>query len=108
MNSNSVHNKLVELAPIVPFSEFERVLKEEATPSNPVKVGWITQEGKNRYYFMYYIDGPLGDGISGGTDTKAAEGMVNIPVIGLKGVWRTLTWGTVYKFRFNNKTYRVR
>jgi hypothetical protein len=107
MNSNNAHKKLVELAPVVPFSEFERVLKEEATPSNPVKVGWITKEGKNRYYFMYYIDGPIGTDNAGGSETKALEGMVNIPVVGLKGTWRTLTWGTVYKFRFNGKTYRV-
>lgn len=107
MNSNTAHRKLLELAPVVPFSEFERILKEEATPSNPVKVAWITQEGKDRYYNMYWIDGPIGDGIEGGTDTKELEGMVNIPVTGLKGTWRTLTWDTVYKFRFNNKTYRV-
>jgi hypothetical protein len=108
MNSNIAHRKLVELAPIVSFSEFERILKEEATPSNPVKVGWITNEGKNRYYNFYWIDGPIGDGIAGGSDTKALEDMYNVPVIGLNGSWRTLDFNTVYKFRFNNKTFRVR
>lgn len=107
MNSNSAHKKLVELAPVVPFSEFERILKEEATPSNPVKVGWITQEGKNRYYNFYWIDGPIGTDNAGGSETKALEDMYNVPVIGLKGTWRTLSFDTVYKFRFNGKTYRV-
>ena len=107
MNSNTVHNKLVELAPVVPFSEFERILKEEATPSNPVRVAWITKEGKDRYYNFYWIDGPIGDGIAGGSDTKALEDMYNVPVIGKRGTWRTLDFNTVYKFRFNNKTYRV-
>jgi hypothetical protein len=107
MNANLAHNKIVQLAPSVPFSEFERVLKEEATPSNPVKVGWITKEGKDRYYEMYWIDGPIGDGIAGGTDTKALEDMYNVPVIGLTGTWRTIDFGTFYKYRFNNKTFRV-
>lgn len=107
MNVNIVHKKLIEFAPLVPFEEFERVLKEEATPSNPVRVGWITKEGRNRYYDMYWIDGPIGDGIAGGTDTKALEDMYNVPVVGLEGAWRTLDFGTVYKFRFNNKTFRV-
>lgn len=108
MNSNIAHRKMLEFAPTVPFSEFERILKEEATPSNPIKVQWTTMEGNTRYYDMYWIDGPIGDGIAGGTDTKELEGMVNIPVVGLTGTWRTLTWDTVTKFRFNNKTFNVR
>jgi hypothetical protein len=108
MNPNSVHNKIVEFAPIVSFEEFERVLKEFSSPSNPVRVGWITKEGNDRYYDMYWIDGPIGDGIAGGTDTKALEDMYNVPVVGLDGNWRTLDFGTVYKYRFNNRTFRVR
>ena len=108
MNSNTVHNKLIQFAPSVPFSEFENVLKNEATPSNPVKVQWTTMEGNTRYYDMYWIDGPIGENNAGGSITKAGEGMVNIPVVGLEGKWRTLTWDTVTKFRFNNKTYNIR
>ena len=108
MNSNIVHNKLVQLAPTVSLSQFEDILMNEATPSNPVKVQWTTDEGNTRYYDMYWIPGPIGNGISGGTDTKEANGQVNIPVVGLEGKWRTLTWDTITKFRFNNKTYNVR
>ena len=108
MNSNSVHSKLQQfISAEISFSEFEDILKNQATASNPVRVGWITETGRKRYYDMYWIDGPIGDGIAGGTDTKALENMYNIPVIGLRGTWRTLSYDTVYKFRFNNKTYRV-
>lgn len=108
MDINTAHRNLFKFAPqTVSLQEFRRVLEEDATPSNPVKVEWETMEGKTRYYDMYWIDGPLGDGIAGGTNTKARNGMVNIPVIGLDGTWRTLTYDTITKFRFNNKTFRV-
>ena len=108
MTSNSVHSKLQHfISAEISFAEFEDILLNQATPSNPVRVGWITETGRKRYYDMYWIDGPIGDGIAGGTDTKALEDMYNIPVVGLRGTWRTLSYDTVYKFRFNNKTYRV-
>jgi hypothetical protein len=107
MDSNTAHKKILEFAPSVPFSQFEDILMNQSSPSNPVKVEWTTMEGNTRYYDMFWIDGPIGNGIDGGTDTKEAEGMVNISVVGLEGKWRTLTWDTVKKFRFNNKTYNV-
>ena len=109
MNSNIAHRKLLTLAPSVPFSEFERILKEESSPNNPIKVGWITKEGKNRYYNFYWLDGPVGFTEQGMamSETKAREDMYNVPVIGLDGNWRTLDFNTIYKFRFNNITYRI-
>jgi hypothetical protein len=108
MDSNTAHKKILEFAPSVPFSQFEDVLMNQSTPSNPVKVGWVTKEGNDRYYDFYWISGPLGNGIDGGSDTKALEDMYNVPVVGLDGKWRTLDFNTIYKFRFNNKTYRIR
>jgi len=103
MTSNSVSKKLVEfISQEISFSEFEDILLNQATASNPVRVGWITETGKKRYYDMYWIDGPIGNGIDGGTDTKEAEGMVNISVAGLEGRWGTLTCDTVKKFRSND------
>ena len=108
MTSNSVRKKLVEfISQEISFSEFEDILLNQATASNPARVGWITETGKRRYYDMYWIDGPIGNGIEGGTDTKAEMDMYNIPVVGLDGDWRTLDFNTVYKVRFNNKTYKV-
>jgi len=108
MNPNKAYKNILKFAPpVVSFSEFEDVLMNQATPSNPIKVEWTTMEGNTRYYNMYWISGPLGTDNAGGSETKAANGMVNIPVVGLDGTWRTLTWDTVTKFRFNGKTYRV-
>lgn len=108
MNPNRVHNKIVEFAPIsVSFQEFERILKERATPSNPVRVWWVKEDGSTTNHQMYWIDGPIGDGIAGGTDTKALMDMYNVPVVGTDGVWRTLTMDTIEKFRFENKTYKI-
>jgi hypothetical protein len=108
MNSNYVHSKLQHfISAEISFSEFEDILKNQATSSNPVRVGWITETGRKRYYDMYWIDGPIGDGIAGGSDTKAQMDMFNVPVVGIDGDWRTLDFNTVYKVRFNNKTYKV-
>lgn len=108
MTSNSVNNKLVEfISAEISFSDFEYMLKNETDENNTIRVGWITETGKKRYYDMYWIDGPIGNGISGGSDTKAEMDMYNVPVVGLDGDWRTLDFNTVYKVRFNNKTYKV-
>ena len=108
MTSNSVHSKLVQfISEEISFAEFENILKNQATESNPVRVGWITETGRKRYYDMYWIPGPIGDGIAGGTDAKALMNMYNVPVVGIDGDWRTLDFNTVYKVRFNNKTYKV-
>ena len=108
MTSNVVNKKLVEfISQTISFSEFEDILLNQATSSNPARVGWITETGKRRYYDMYWIDGPIGNGIAGGSDKKAEMDMYNIPVVGLDGDWRTLDFNTVYKVRFNNKTFKV-
>ena len=108
MTSNSVHSKLQKfISAEMEFSEFEYILKNQTDESNPIRVGWITETGRKRYYDMYWIDGPIGNGIAGGSDTKATMDMYNVPVVGLDGDWRTLDFNTVYKVRWDNKTYRV-
>ena len=106
MTSNSVRKKLVEfISQEISFSEFEDILLNQATASNPARVGWITETGKRRYYDMYWVDGPIGNGIAGGTNTKAEMDMYNIQIA--PDDWRTLDFNTVYKVRFNNKTFKV-
>jgi hypothetical protein len=71
MTSNSVNKKLVQfISETISFSQFEDILKNKATFFNPAKVCWITETGSRRYYDMYWIDGPIGDGIAGGSDTS--------------------------------------
>jgi hypothetical protein len=107
MTSNSVHKKLVNfISETISFSEFEQMLYN-SSPRWPVRVGWITETGRKRYYDMYWIDGPIGDGIAGGSDTKAAMDMYNIRVIGLEGKWRTIDFNTVYKVNYRGKAYKV-
>jgi hypothetical protein len=106
MTSNSVHKKLQNfISAEMEFSEFEFILKNLTDEDNKIRVGWITETGKKRYYDMYWVDGPLGDGIAGGTDTKAAMDMYNIQIA--PDDWRTLDFNTVYKVRWDNKTYKV-
>ena len=106
MTSNSVHSKLQHfISAEISFSEFEYMLKNETDENNTIRVGWITETGKKRYYDMYWVDGPIGDGIAGGSDTKAEMDMYNIQIA--PDDWRTLDFNTVYKVRFNNKTYKV-
>jgi hypothetical protein len=106
MTSNSVHKKLQNfISAEMEFSEFEFILKNLTDEDNKIRVGWITETGKKRYYDMYWVDGPLGDGIAGGSDTKAAMDMYNIQIA--PDDWRTLDFNTVYKVRWDNKTYKV-
>jgi hypothetical protein len=106
MTSNSVSKKLVEfISQEISFAEFEDILINQTSVNNRARVGWITETGRKRYYDMYWVDGPIGDGIAGGTDTKAAMDMYNIQIA--PDDWRTLDFNTVYKVRFNKKTYKV-
>ncbi len=108
MTSNSVHKKLVQcISEEISFSRFEYILKNETDENNRIRVGWITETGKKRYYDMYWDRGAYVGGNAGGSDTKAEMDMYNVPVVGLDGDCRTLDFNTVYKVRFNNKTYKV-
>jgi hypothetical protein len=105
MEANRVYNKLVNFAmQEISFDEFQQMLFA-STQSNPVRVAWETNEGNNRYYWMYWDSAAYtGDAAS---DTKAAEDMVNIQVLGLSGDWRTLDYSSVSKVRFNGQTFKV-
>lgn len=108
MTSNSVSKKLVEfISQTISFSEFEDILLNQATESNPARVGWITETGRKRYYDMYWDSAAYVGGDAGGSDTKAEMDMYNIQVKGVDGDWRTLDFNTVYKVRFNKRTYKV-
>jgi len=105
MDSNKVYNRLVNFAmQEISFSEFQQLLFA-STESNPVRVAWETLEGNNRYYWMYWDSAAYtGDAAS---QTKEAESMVNIQVLGLSGDWRTLDYSSVSKVRFNGQTFKV-
>ena len=106
MTSNIVSNKLVEfISQTISYAEFEDILLNQATESNPARVGWITETGRKRYYDMYWDDAKYKGGNAGGSDTKAEMDMYNIQID--DDVWRTVDFNTVYKVRFNNKTFKV-
>ena len=89
----------------ISFSEFQQMLFA-SSESNPVRVAWETLEGNNRYYWMYWDSAAyVGNKAS---DTKEAEGMVNIQCLGLDGDWRTLDYSSVSKVRFNGQTFKVK
>jgi hypothetical protein len=108
MDTNSVYNKLVNFAmQEISFAEFQQMLFA-SSKSNPVRVGWETLEGNNRYYWMYWDSAAYVGGEAGGSATKEEEDMVNIQVLGLSGDWRTLDYSSVSKVRFNGQTFKVK
>ncbi len=108
MEANKVYNRLVNFAmETKTFAEFQEALFS-SRKDNPIRVEWETMEGNKRYYWMFWEPGPIGNGIEGGTDTKAAEDMVNIQVIGVSGDWRTLDYSSVSKYRYEGKTFKVK
>lgn len=111
MNSNTAHRKLLELAPNATFADFWKVLTTLATPSNPVRTTWIKNDGTQTTHKLYWINGPIGNGVEGGTNTKASKSPAeyNVPVVDTSGNWRTLTTGDkVVSFSFNNFRFRLR
>lgn len=106
MTENKVYNKLVNFAmQEISFAEFQEMLFA-SSKTNPVRVGWETLEGNNRYYWMYWDSAAyVGNEAS---QTKEAEDMVNIQVLGLSGDWRTLDYSSVSKVRFNGQTFKVK
>lgn len=109
MNTNSVYSKLVNFAlSEISFRTFELMLKE-STQSNPIRIGWTTEEGNNRYYFAYWDSAAYVGGDAGGSATKAAQDMVNLQCLDLSdGSWRTIDYNTVSKCRFNGQTFIVK
>ena len=112
LTSNSVYNKSVQFAPqTISLSKFQDLL-ESSSRSNKIRVQWETLEGNTDYYWMWWEPGPIGNGIEGGTDTKAEEGMFNIKTTltseSGRAKWRTLSLQTVSKCRFENKLYIVK
>jgi hypothetical protein len=108
MDSNTTHNKILKFAvQEISRSEFERMLKTQTNSGNKMKIGWITELGLNRYYEMFWDGSAYVGGNAGGSDTKSLVDMYNVPVIGESGDWRTVDFNTVYKIRFNNKSYKV-
>ena len=83
MTSNSAYDKLVNFAlSEISFRTFELMLKE-STIDNPIRIGWRTEEGNNRYYFAYWDSAAYVGGSAGGSATKAAQGMVNLQCLDL-------------------------
>ena len=107
MNSNIVHNKLYQfISAVMDFSQFEYILKNETDENNTIRVGWITELGKKRYYDMYWDGAKYVGGNAGGSDTKATMDMYNIQIA--PEDWRTLDFNTVYKVNYKGKTYKVK
>ena len=108
MTENKVYDKLMNFAlSTISFNTFELMLKE-STQSNPIRIGWQTEEGNNRYYFAYWDSAAYVGGNAGGSATKAAEGMVNLQVMDIAGDWRTIDYNTVTKCRFNGQTFKIK
>lgn len=111
MTSNSVFKKMQNfISEEMDFSTFERILKRQTSQSKPMRVGWITETGRKRYYDMYWVPGPTSAPRTPArkmSNTKRRMDMYNIQVLGLDGNWRTLDFNTVYKVRWENKTYKV-
>jgi hypothetical protein len=108
MTENKVYDKLMNFAlSTISFNTFELMLKE-STQSNPIRIGWQTEEGNNRYYFCYWDSAAYVGGNAGGSATKAAEGMVNLQVMDIAGDWRTIDYNTVTKCRFNGQTFKIK
>ena len=106
MTSNSVHNRLLNFAmEEITFARFQKILFA-SSKEEPVRVAWETNEGNNRYYWMYWDRAEYT--ADAASKTKSAEGMVNIQCLGDIDDWRTLDYTSVSKVHYNGKTYKVK
>lgn len=108
MNANNVYKKIVEFARETISLEEAQIMILSSDRDNPVRVGWTTEKGKNRYYNMYWDTAAYVGGEAGGSATKELLDMFNIQVLGKEGNWRTIDFTTIYKIKVGNKLYNVR
>lgn len=106
MNANKVHKNFEKFAlPTVSFYEFMRMLKR-TSPGNTMFVKWRTaippthRASYELYWGQYYSD-------SDQSQTKEAEGMVNLAAPNTMEGWRTLTYDNISSFRFEGRTYTI-
>jgi hypothetical protein len=109
VNSNTVHNKIIQFAKPeeVSLSVFKSMLKSSSQYSK-IRVTWTTEEGNEDTYYFYWDSAKYKGGSAGGSETKEDEGMVNLQGDGFSGDWRTLTYSTVTEFRFRGKNYKIK
>lgn len=109
MLENIVHKKIIELAAEEISRDQFFILLKKSRESNPIRVEWFTNEGRRRYYWMWWEPGPISEARTSGrkmSNTKRREGMYNIQT-DEEGDWRTLTLDSVTKCRFENKLFYI-
>ena len=107
MYENKVHNNIHKFALVeVSLNEFETMLGKTSADA-PMYIWWTTNEGHKRRYSMYWDSAAYVGGKSGGSATKAAEGMYNLQGDYPGGDWRTLDTNTVTRFSWKGTAYRI-
>ena len=117
MTSNSIHNKLAQYfakEEKLTVSEFLDLLKQSSR-NEKMSIRWFTEgsadgSGKPPHmsqHKMWWEDGPTGNGIAGGSNTKQSQDQFNLQVTPGQNNWRTLSYNLIDRVAFKGKIYKV-
>ena len=104
LTSNSVYKNLQKFAiPTIDIGEFQYML-EKTKSYNPMQIWWEKLDGDRTNREMYW--GVYKGGKA--SETRTAEDLVALVSITNGREYRTIDYSSVWKCRFEEKTYYVR
>lgn len=105
MTDTTVYKKIQKFyIPSITFSKFYFEMLKESDVSNPISIWWEKLDGDRTSREMFwgmYVGGKA-------SKTRETEGLIALVSIDDGEDYRTVDLGTVWKCRYQNKTYYVK
>jgi len=104
--NTNILNKINKFAiPTITFQEFQNIL-ENSSVGNPIRIYWFKLDGAKADRLMYW-DNSAYSPDNAATLTREQEGLQALQSLSDGDEWRTIDYNSVWKCRFNEKTFYV-
>ena len=92
--------------PTITFEEFNSML-ESSSETDPIRIHWFKLDGSRADRLMYW-DSSAYSPDNAATLTREAEGLQALQSLSDGDEWRTIDFNTVWKCRYDDKTFYVK
>lgn len=92
--------------PRISFEDFQTML-EATSMGNPIRIYWFKLDGSKADRLMYW-DSSAYNADNKATMTREAEGLQALQSLSDGDEWRTIDFNTVWKCRYDDKTFYVK
>jgi hypothetical protein len=107
MTSNSVYKNIQKFAiPLIDIGEFQYML-EKSKSYNTIQIWWETLDGQKTNREMYWNSSAYNPS-NKATQTREDEDLQALQSVTNGDEWRTIDYSSVWKCRFEEKTYYVK